>query len=142
MGLHHAAGTPEPVPNMAAPQLQSSPGKDCRAAGLGHPTHPQDVDPVVVRAEIHAELDQELAHLQDKELLLAQQGLASPGPFPTPSTAGAAPGMLQSLPSAPPLHRSQWAAPCRYVALPLGWDCWSSTHGCCGMWHLLSLCWL
>lgn len=64
-GGHCTAGT---IPHVPAPQ------KDCRATGLqlGPPTHPQDVHPVVVGAEIHAELDQELAHLQGRDILVAQ----------------------------------------------------------------------
>lgn len=62
--------TQRPFPTLSMLPHNCSPAPR-RAAGLGRPTHPQDVDPVVVGAEIHAELDQELAYLQDRELLLA-----------------------------------------------------------------------
>lgn len=53
-----------------------------------------------------------------------------------------APGALQSILSVysgPVLltngqHLLEWS-------FALGWDCWSSIHGCYGTWHLLSLYW-
>lgn len=68
---HDTAGI---IPRVAAPQVQCSPKRTPGPQGcrLGHLTHPQDVHPVVVGAEIHAELDQELAYLQGKDILMVQ----------------------------------------------------------------------
>lgn len=62
-------------------------------------------------------------HTCKTELLLARQGLANPGPFPTPSTAGAASGVLWSLPSVLPLCRSPVGSILPARSLGLGWDC-------------------
>lgn len=64
---HPRARSPHGCPTTTVQPQEGLQGH--KPAGLGHPTHPQDVDPVVVGAEIHAELYQELAHLQDRELL-------------------------------------------------------------------------
>lgn len=81
--------------------------------GLGHSTHPENVDPVVVGAEIHAELDQELAHLQHRQLGLMLHILASLGPS---YTAGIAPRALPSLPRNTPQHPAE-EQPCSGLAL-------------------------
>lgn len=81
--------------------------------GLEHLTHPENVNPVVVGAEIHAELDQELAHLQHRQLGLMLHGLASLGPS---CTAGIAARALPSLPRNAPQHSAE-EQPCSGLAL-------------------------
>lgn len=81
--------------------------------GLAHLTHPENMDPVVVGAEIHAELDQELAHLQHRQFALMLHGLASLGPS---YTAGIAARALPSLPRNTPQHPAE-EQPCSGLAL-------------------------
>lgn len=62
-----------PLPTQLPPKCSAAPRglPGHKAAGWDTLTHPQDVHPVVIGTKIHAELDQELAHLQGRDILMA-----------------------------------------------------------------------